>query len=651
MGIAEDIIIIILAGLVTAFIAHKLKLPLLLGYIAAGIVIGPYTAGITVGNVHDIELLAEIGVALLLFSIGLDISFKEIREVRKIALIGTPIQLALTIGYGMAIGRLLGLPWTASILIGAIMSLSSTMVVFKTLMSMGLMGTLSSRVMVGMLIVQDLAAVPMMIMIPQLHNIGNSLSVLGITVLKGVLILSLVLVVGSRLIPMLLRQVARLESRELFLLAVTALGLGIGFLTYRVGLSFALGAFVTGMVLNRSDYSHKALHDIIPLRDLFGMFFFTSVGMLVDPGLMANNIGLILLLVALIIAGKALIFSVLSRIFGYYNVIPLAVGLGLSQVGEFSFVLARMGLGGGLIARETYSIILAAAVVTMVLSPFLSMLTAPVYSLKNRLFKREKIQTTNFPAGGLRDHVVIAGAGRVGRNIAATLQHLGYCHVMIEQDYALFEKAKKIGCPVIYGDAAEESVLAAAEIRSARLLLITIPVLIVAREILSIGLKLNPKLNVIARGNSLEEVHELYAMRVGTVVQPEFEASIEIVRQALLHLGISAGAIQGYIDDIRRREYSPLIRENPGLLSNLKNASYLLEMNWYRVPPGSRMAGKSIKELEIRSGTGATVVGVYRSNEFFPNPNSNFVFMAEDMVAVIGTADNRKSFEEMMSPA
>lgn len=651
MGIAEDIIIIILAGLVTAFIAHKLKLPLLLGYIAAGVVIGPYTGGITVGNVHEIELLAEIGVALLLFSIGLDISFREIREVKKIALIGTPVQIALTIGYGLAVGRLFGFDWPASVLLGAILSLSSTMVVIKTLMSMGLMGTLSSRVMVGMLIVQDLAAVPMMIMIPQMQNIGGSLAVLGITVLKGILILALVLVLGGRLIPLLLRLVARLESRELFLLAVTALGLGVGFLTYRVGLSFALGAFVTGMVLNRSDYSHKALRDIIPLRDIFGMFFFTSIGMLVDPALVADNIGMILLLVVLIMAGKAVIFSFLSRIFGYFNVIPLAVGLGLSQVGEFSFVLARAGLGGGLIARESYSIILAASVITMVLSPFLAMLTAPLYSLRNRLFKKERIKTDNFPAGGLRDHVVIAGAGRVGRNIASTLGHLGYSYVMVEQDFALFEDAKKSGCPVIYGDAAEESVLAAAEIQSARIVIITIPVLIVAREILGIGLRLNPGLNVIARGNSLDEVHELYALHVGHVVQPEFEASLEIIRQALLHLGISAGAIQGYIDDIRRREYSPLIRDNPGLLSNLKNASFLLEMGWYRVQPGSSMAGKSIREMAIRSRTGATVVGVSRGSEFFPNPDFNFVFMEDDMVAVIGTAETRKSFEDMTSPA
>ncbi|HNW28279.1 MAG TPA: cation:proton antiporter, partial [Spirochaetota bacterium] len=277
MGIAEDIIIIIITGLIAAYIAHQLKLPLLVGYIIAGVLIGPFTGGVTVTNARQIELLAEIGVGLLLFSIGLELSFKEIREVRAIALIGTLLQILLSIAYGIGIGLWLDLHWNAAILLGAIISLSSTMIVFKTLMSRGLMGTLSSRVMIGMLIVQDLVAVPMMVIVPQLDNIGGSLPLVGLTVLKGVLVLAAVMIAGTRVIPFILKQIAKLNSPELFLLSVAALGLGTGYATYRLGLSFALGAFVTGLVLNRSDYGHKALHDIIPLRDIFGLIFFTSV--------------------------------------------------------------------------------------------------------------------------------------------------------------------------------------------------------------------------------------------------------------------------------------------------------------------------------------------------------------------------------------
>ena len=648
MGIAEDIIIIILAGLISGFIAHKAKLPLIIGYIFAGIIVGPYTGGVTVTNIHQIELLAEIGVALLLFSIGLDLSFQEIKDVRKIALIGTPVQLVLTILYGFGIGYFFNFTWTGSLILGTIISLSSTMIVFKTLMSRGLMGTLSSKVMIGILIVQDLAAVPMMIIIPQLNNLSQSLYDLGFTLLKGALVLALVIVMGTKLIPFLLKQVSRLDSHELFLITITALGLGTGYLTYKIGLSFALGAFLTGMVLNKSDYNYKALNDIIPLRDIFGLIFFTSIGMLIDLSFIKNNITTVLLLVVLIIIGKFIIFSLLSRAFGYFNVIPLAVGLGLSQVGEFSFVLARLGLNANQLTSETYSIILSSSVVSMIVSPFLAMVTVPLYSLKNKFFKKETIQTINFPDKGLRDHVVIAGGGRVGSNIASVLQNLGFQLVIIEQDYDRFEKSKEAGFPVIFGDASRETVLSATQVETARLLLITIPSIIIAREIVGQMLKLNPGLDIIARSDSLEDANDLRALNVYEVVQPEFEASLEIIRQSLLHLNIPVVVIQKYIDETRRNIYSKQQDDNQLISSGLKNASYLLEMDWFTIPPGSPVIGKSIKNLKIRTATGATVVGVYRGKEFLPNPDYNFIFQAGDVVAIIGKNEQRNLFEGMI---
>lgn len=650
MGIAEDIIIIIIAGLIAAYIAHQLKLPLLVGYIIAGILIGPFTGGVTVTNARQIELLAEIGVGLLLFSIGLELSFKEIREVRAIALIGTPLQVLLSVAYGIGIGLWLDLPWNTAILLGAIISLSSTMIVIKTLMSRGLMGTLSSRVMIGMLIVQDLVAVPMMVIVPQLDNIGGSLPLLGLTLLKGVLVLAAVMIAGTRIIPFILKQIAKLNSPELFLLSVAALGLGTGYATYRLGLSFALGAFVTGLVLNRSDYGHKALHDIIPLRDIFGLIFFTSVGMLIDPSFLFNHYGTVLLLAGLIMAGKFVIFALLSRAFGYFNVIPIAVGLGLSQVGEFSFVLARLGLSGKVLTNETYSMVLTTSVVTMLLSPLLTMLTAPLYSLKNRLFRKERFRIDNVPREGLRDHVIIAGGGRVGSAIATILHRLGFSFVILEQDHGRFEAAKNSGFPVIYGDACQEQILAAAGAGQARLLLITVPSIMVAREIVRITTRVNPSLNIVARSNSLEEMKELRALNVHEVVQPEFEASLEILRQALLHLDIPALSIQKYADDMRRQNYFPGQEESRDLLADLKNAPYLLEMEWITVAPGSAVIGKSIAGLKIRTATGATVVGVYRDKQFTPGPGFDFTFRQNDIVAVIGQCGSRKLFEDMVNP-
>jgi CPA2 family monovalent cation:H+ antiporter-2 len=270
MGIAADVVIIIIAGLVGALFAHRLKQPLMLGYILAGILVGPFTGGVTVGGIHEIEKLAEIGVALLLFAIGLEFSLKELRPVRSIALLGTPIQIVITAFLGFIIGRWFGWDVLPSIWLGALVSFSSTMVILKTLMNQGMMGTLSSRVMIGVLIVQDLAVIPLMIILPQLSNPKAGLPLLGLAAVKATVFLTLMLYLGTKWLPRLLAMIARWESRELFLLSVTAIGLGIGYATYLFGLSFAFGAFVAGIVLSESDYGHQALSDIIPLRDLFG---------------------------------------------------------------------------------------------------------------------------------------------------------------------------------------------------------------------------------------------------------------------------------------------------------------------------------------------------------------------------------------------
>ncbi|MBK6605654.1 MAG: cation:proton antiporter [Leptospiraceae bacterium] len=553
MGLAGDIVIIILAGLITGFIAHKLNLPLILGYIVAGIIIGPNTNGITVSNLVEIELLAEIGVALLLFSIGLDISFQEIVEVRMIALVGTPIQIALCIFYGYWIGKILGYNWTSSIVLGGIISLSSTMVVMKTLMSRNLMGTLSARVMLGILIVQDLAAVPMMIMVPQLEHLTESFSLLGMIIVKVILLLVGILVFGIKIIPAILGKVARLHSRELFILSVMALGLGIGFLTYALGLSFALGAFITGIVLSESEYSHKAMNDLVPLRDIFGLIFFTSIGMLFDPNFLLANWKIIFIIVSLVLLGKFLIFAVISRAFGYFNIVPLAVGLGLAQIGEFSFVLAKLGLNEGILSKEIFSVILSTSVLTMFVSPFLLILTTPFYKIKLKFVKSKSIQLVNIQEERLTDHIIIAGGGRIGINIGYFLQQLEYKFVFIENNYKRFEKLKTKGFPAIFGDSSQESAMHAANITMAKLLIITVPSLSVTKEMIQSIKNISLKLKIIARSNTLEEVEEINKLEVFDVVQPEFEASLEILRLSSLHLGFSANTIRNYFDAERSK--------------------------------------------------------------------------------------------------
>ncbi|MBU1569163.1 MAG: cation:proton antiporter [Proteobacteria bacterium] len=649
MGVAADIVIIVVAALIGALIAQKIKQPLILGYIFAGIVVGPYTGGITVGGIHEIELLAEIGVALLLFALGLEFSISELKPVRKIALFGTPIQILLTIGIGFYLGKYLGWSSANALWLGALISLSSTMVTLKTLMSRGLMGTLSSRVMIGMLIVQDLAVIPMMIILPQLSNPKAGLPLLAIAVIKSVIFLVLMLFFGRKLLPWLLAHVARWNSRELFLLSITAIGLGIGYATYLFGLSFAFGAFVAGMVLSESDYGHQALSDIVPLRDIFGLLFFTSVGMLLDPAFLFENWSKILFLVLVIAVFKGSIFSLLAMLFGYINIVPIAVGLGLFQVGEFAFVLARVGLETQSIDQNMYSLVLAISVLSMVLTPFASSMAPLLYKLKKRLFKYEPLLTENIPHYGLKDHVVIAGGGRVGQHIAQILTQLNLPFVIIELNHQRMLECKTSNYPVIYGDMSQPTALDISKVQEARLLLITTPSVVTSQSIVKQAHLLKPALHIIVRAEGVEQSRALYESGVYMAVLPEMEAGLEIARQALLHLEIPVAVIQEYTDAVRQQLYAPIYQSNHDhqLLAKLDNIKNMLEISWVTLTHGSPLISKSIKDAAVRTKTGASIVGIIHEKVFFPNPKTDYSFREGDLVAVVGNQQERNNFKKL----
>ncbi len=652
MGIAADLAIIIVAAFIGGSAARLLRQPLIIGFILAGVIVGPYTGLIEVSEVHNIELLAEVGVALLLFALGLEFSLKELNPVRNIALFGTPIQIVLTTLYGAAIGRLLDLDWNSSIWLGALVSISSTMVILRTLMSQGRMGTLSSRVMIGMLIVQDLAVIPMMIMLPQLANLEAGISMIGIAALKGFIFLGVMLFVGTKILPLLLSRIAKWNTRELFLIAITAIGLGVGYASYLVGLSFAFGAFIAGIVLSESDYGHQALSDIVPLRDIFGLLFFVSVGMLLDPSFFVSNIQTILILVILVMIGKALIFGGVSILFGYKNVIPFALGLGLFQVGEFSFVLARLGLSTGSIDTELYSLILNTAVISMVLTPLISGLTAPVYSFCKGKYKGEQMQTINLPRTGLHNHIVIAGYGRVGKHISRILKLLKLDFVIVEFNYNRVLDAKKADMPVIFGNVREEIVLDAAKIDKARLLIITIPSILITQSVVSSVKNVNPGLHIVARAEEIMNIKTLHDMGVYEVVQPHFEAGLEMTRQALLHLNVPASEIIKYEDAVRRDLYEPLYRINEEYkeMTDLKKATNLLDLNWFDLKSESPLIGKSIRKMDIRKKTGVSVVGIINDSKINTNPDSSYRFRAGDTLAVMGSHDQLENFQRLCEP-
>lgn len=646
MGIAGDIALIMVAAFVGGIIARRLGLPLILGYILAGVLVGPNTGGPTVGSVHDIELLAEIGVALLLFTIGLDFPLSALAPVKKIALIGTPIQMLLTIGLGYGLASLLGLGWYEAVWFGALLSISSTAVVLKTLTEQELLGTLSSRVIIGMLIVQDLAVVPLLILLPELGNVAEGISALGIAALEAALFIGAMALFGTRVFPWLMGRVARLNSRELFLISVVATGLGVGYGTYLFGLSFAFGAFVAGIVLSQSDYSHQALADIGPLRDVFAMLFFVSVGMLIDPAFLLASAPIVLAVVLAVFVGKGVIFAGLARLFGYVNIVPFAVGLGLFQVGEFSFLLARLGRSEGVISSSTYSIALTTAVVTMALTPLAARAAGPLYARWRTRFPAPPPKTMDLPGEELADHVVIVGFGKVGGFVARMLRRLEQPFVVVDVDPGKVDAAREEDIPLVYGDAAAEPVLEAAKIRRARMVVLTIPDAVGTRLVVERARALNPNARVVARSAGEEQLEDLGRLGVYEAVQPEMEAGLELGRQALMNLGFGAAEVQRFSDGVRRELYAPIFdgHEDDDGLAQLRRASRMIESDWVQIPENCALTGRAIGELGVRARTGASIVALVRGDEVVTNPGPELTLEPGDTVSVVGTTEQRAGF-------
>ncbi|CCO25444.1 cation:proton antiporter [Maridesulfovibrio hydrothermalis] len=647
MGIASDLVILIVAGLLGGFFARMLRQPLLLGYIIAGVLVGPYTGGITVADVHDVEMLAEIGVALLLFTLGIEFSIKELKPVRYVALIGTPLQILLTMAFGWGVGSVMGWNSHLSLWFGAFISLSSTMVVLKTLESRGLVGTLSSRVMLGMLVVQDLAIVPLLIIMPQLGSESFGLEELGFAGLKTVLFLLSMFVLGTRIIPKLMKIVAGWNSRETFMLTCSAIGLGIGYATHMLGLSFAFGAFVAGMVLSESKYAYQALSDILPLRDIFSLIFFASVGMLIDPYFVWLNLDTILFLAFSILIGKGLIFGAIAFLFRYRNVIPLALGLGMFQVGELSFLLLRQGTDSGSLPAQYFPLFMGAGIVTMLLSPLMASCTGPIYSFFLKRRKSDPLQTVNLPEHELNEHVVVLGFGRFGSYVAKSLEQIGIPHVTVELDANKVEQAAERGESVIYGDAAQEIVLEAARVSHARMVLMTIPSIAGSANIVEKVQRLAPGVPVVALSRNSEHVEVLNNQGVHHIIMPEFETGLEMVRQTLFHFCMPAVEIQNVMDSMRRERYTTEIeRQHPkyAKLARLSKASESIGLNWITVDEGAEIVGRSLAGSKIRTVTGVSVAGVLRGENFILNPDGGYKFEAGDIVGVLGARENIERF-------
>jgi CPA2 family monovalent cation:H+ antiporter-2 len=656
MGIAADLVLVVLAGLLGGLVAYRLGQPLLIGYILGGVAVGPHFPGPTVGDIHNVELLAEIGVALLLFALGLELRFQDLAPVRRLALVAGPIQIVLTGVFGfLFFDSVLGWERVPSIWMGAMIALSSTMVVLKILMTQGRTASLAGRAMIGLLVVQDLAVVPMLVVLPRLGNIERALPELGLALLEAGLFLGAMFYLGTRLIPWMLKRIVRWGSRELFLITVVALGVGIGYGTHLFGLSFAFGSFVAGMVLSESEFSHQALGEVVPLRDVFGLLFFASAGMLLDPSYLIEHPAVVIATVVFVVVLKAVVCGGLTRAFGYGGPTPWIVGLGLAQVGEFSFLISRTGVSTGALSEEQYGMVLIVTLMTMVVSPSLSRLGDSLHAGWLRLRpERVRIEIHNIRAE-IEDHVVVIGYGRSGKAAATVMGKVDVPFVVIELDHALADSARAEGLATVWGDASHAEVLEAAGIRRARMMLVAISDAVSGRLAVAKARDMNPELRIVARALYPEHLTELANLGVYEAVQPEMEAGLEMVRQVLSRYGTHADEVQRFTDAVRDDLYGPLWEGGlsaryHSILEELGHDRSAVRIEWFVVPEGMTGA-RTVGELDVRSASGAVVVAIVHGRLVDPRPGPGSEIHSGDRIAVLGAPDERRAARELIASA
>ncbi|MFZ2956125.1 MAG: cation:proton antiporter [Candidatus Ozemobacteraceae bacterium] len=549
-----DIILILVVGLGGGLLAKSLGQPLFLGYIFAGVVVGPHTGGVTVSEIPQIEQLADIGVALLMFSLGLEFTLKELQPIKDITILGSCIQIIFTLVWGFFIGHFIGWTNPASCWFGVAVVSSSTAVILKTLTDRGHLRTLSGRVMVGMSIVQDLIVIPVMILFGGILKSGLSLTGALLPLITTVGFLVTMKLVGTYVTPVWLHFIARWNSRELFMLAIIGLGLGVGYLTHLVGLSLAFGAFVTGIVLNESEYGHKALCEMIPIRDLFSLLFFVSVGMLLDPVLLWKHAGTILFLVVAVCFGRGIQLAVIAHIFGYRRIIPVAIFFGMLPISEIAFVVIRTGAADGILSPGVYSIILNTVIVSMLIGPLAASMATPFYAGLRKIWPETIVSMINLPECPMNQHAIIAGGGKFARYVALALRGNGTPFVIIEPLYQSFDEGKSQGFPMIYGEPSQESVLNAAGFSRARLVLFTQGNHEEIQEVLARRGADRSKFVGLAKADTTEERKALMAAGFDVVVYPDLEGGLEMARQALLAMGTPEPEIKRHLDRIRRQE-------------------------------------------------------------------------------------------------
>ncbi|MGB0911243.1 MAG: cation:proton antiporter [Nitrospirales bacterium] len=646
-SILQDVLIIFTVSIGVVFLFQKLRLPSIAGFLVAGTLVGPYGLNL-ISDREQIEVLAEIGVILLLFTIGIEFSLTQLKASKRILLISGPLQILGVLLCVTASGILIGLSIQETIFWGCLLSLSSTAIVLKALGERGEMDSLHGRSTIGILLFQDLAVVPMILITPLLGSEQTSgVGAIILTLSQAALVVFVIILAARFLTPRLLEHIVRTRSRELFLLTIIVLGLGTAWLTSLTGLSLALGAFLAGLLISESQYSHQALAEVLPFRDSFNSLFFVSIGMLIDLRVLATHPLLIMSLIILVLIGKFLTGAGAALAAGSPLRSGILTGVALAQVGEFAFILAQKGQQAQLLEAQSYNIFLSVCVLSMIITPFLIQ-WAPKLAKRAEAFQRvhhwfgykgaSSFSSTHLR---IRDHVIIVGYGLNGRNLARVLQDMEIPYLVLDLEADVVQSATSKGIHIRYGDAANPTVLKQVRIEYARAIVIAMSDPFGVRRIVQLARALSPDLHIIVRTRYLKELEELHDLGANEVVPEEFETSIEIFTLVLQCYDVSKPVIFEKAEEIRREGYALLRREElPALAHRFRKGVFAdVEVESWRIEEDSPALGQSFHQIGIQRKTGTVVIAVTRDGVTQSKPSSEAILEVGDVLVFLGSRE------------
>ena len=652
----RQLIIVLAATISIVFVFQKLRLPTIVGFLLAGVIIGPNGLQL-ITSLSQVETLAEIGVVLLLFSIGLEFSFETIVSVQRRVIWAGLLQVGLTILLVLALTRFFGLSIEIGIFYGFLLSLSSTAIVLRIYNDRREINSIQGRLASGVLLFQDLCIVPMMLLLPVLGQSGKgSLVSIVWAVAKALFALVLIVWAARRFLPRLLHQVALLRNREIFILFVVLICLGTAWLASESGLSLALGALIAGLVISESELSHQIIADVLPLRDCFSGIFFISIGMLLNLDLLTRDFLTPLMNLLLIVGIKSLlIFAVFWWLYGSIRLAVL-LGLSLAQVGEFSFILAKAGINYKLLTPANEQLFLAGSILSMIATPFLIQsvhglavgLEAMLGASPESTSSGETAASENVAQG----HVVVVGYGLNGQNLARVLKEVGIPYRVLEMDPDLVRCAKAAGEPIFFGDGTRPEILQQAGIRQARVVVIAISDPAATARVVSQARRLRPDVYIIVRTRYVAEIDHLYRLGANQVIPEEFETSVEIFARVLEEYHVPRNVISLQVDLIRKEHYSTLrgLRLQGKQLDELNQFLVGTTTDIFSIVGASPVVGKSLEEVDLRSRCGATVIAVVRAGKSYHNLGADFALAAGDMLVLLGDHKALDDAAQILNP-